>query len=148
MFRLHLQADATRLSGPRTPDAGQRIAPGLDELLRGPLGLPGSLPFRMEMAIAEIEDELAGVPRAWHGAELQGADQDLRDIARAAGLGEADTHLHRDAVERVFARQSAVALGRPATAQGLPEAPRFLAALLLVRELMHHLDIEAIALNR
>ena len=42
---------------------------------------------------------------------------------------------------------AAVAMGRPAAAEGLPDDPRFVATLLVVREIMHHLDIPFIRLG-
>ena len=71
----------------------------------------------------------------------------VQAIAGAAGIVGLPAMLGRDAVEHVFARLSAVALGRPAASEGLPESTDFIAALLLVRELMHHLDIPAIRLG-
>lgn len=137
---LSLSADATRIGD-------VRIAPGLDALQREHLGR-GSLAYGMEAAIAAIEDELARVPRSLHGARLCSASPVLRDIATAAGQDATATAvLTRDAVEKVYARQAAVALGRPAAAERLPEGLAFVAALLVLRELMHHLAIESVELT-
>jgi hypothetical protein len=49
-------------------------------------------------------------------------------------------------VERVFNRLAAVAQGRPAAHEGLPEDPAFAARLLVLRELMHHMPFAAVTL--
>lgn len=51
---------------------------------------------------------------------------------------------HRDDVERLFQRVAAVALGRPAVREGLPADGRFVAAVLVLRELLHHLGVERV----
>ncbi|RDK10132.1 hypothetical protein [Cupriavidus lacunae] len=101
----------------------------------------------MENAIAAIEDELAKVPASVHRIAIASDDPNVHAIARAAGVSAAATSIGRDAVEQVFAPQSAVALGRPPSFETLPDDPSFIAALLLVRELMHHLDIASIHID-
>ncbi|MBI3349569.1 MAG: hypothetical protein HY020_20460, partial [Burkholderiales bacterium] len=109
---LQLDADATRLGT-------VHIAPGLAALQREHLtGRP--LAYGIESAIAVIEDELALVPRALHGTRVQSRSPALREIAQAAGLASSATEISRDAVEQVYARQAAVAMGRPAAAEQLP----------------------------
>jgi phospholipase/carboxylesterase len=145
--RLRFEDGGTWLvGGPSGPD-GLQIAPGIDLLLRDHFMPPASRAAAMEAAIAAIEDELARVPASVHGTAIASADPWLHAIAHAAGLDRHATALHREAVEQVFARLSAVAMGRPAMAEGLPEDPRFAAALLVVRELMHHLQIESIRIT-
>ncbi|MDE2401180.1 MAG: hypothetical protein KGL90_05910 [Burkholderiales bacterium] len=146
MMTLHLEADAVRLSGGSLGSPGLRIAPGISEIVRAHLAQQGSLALTMEAAIAAIEDELALVPKALHRSRVASSSASLRTIARAAGLNDSASVLSREAVEQVFARQSAVALGRPATSDWLPPDLSFVAELLLARELMHHLDIDSIKL--
>ncbi len=52
--------------------------------------------------------------------------------------------LPRVAMEQTFERLAAVAEGRPVALEGLPETPEFAAALLILREFMHHLGFSAI----
>ncbi|HST27588.1 MAG TPA: hypothetical protein VLK26_04385 [Rudaea sp.] len=101
----------------------------------------------MENAIAAIEDELMRLPRDLRGLHMTSDEPVLREIALAAGLAATDKHLDRDVMERVFERLSAVALGRPNTQERLPENPQFAAILLILREIMHHLNIASIALT-
>lgn len=124
----------------------QGIAPGIDALVREHLARPGSMAFKIEMAIAVIEDELAKVPAIARGASITSDDPLVRDIARVAGLDVTASNLSREAVEQVFQRLSAVALGSPAASSGLPDDLRFTASVVVLRELMHHLDIGSIIL--
>lgn len=115
-------------------------------------------PLEFENAIMAVEDEIArAVAFASAGVAVLSDDGALRDIAALAGAsGEvvqapaaalAPVRLSVGAVENAFARLAAVALGRPVASAGLPEgdAGRILAAkLLVVRELMHHLDFAEI----
>lgn len=121
------------------------VAPGLDVLVREHLAPAGSMAFKIEAAIAAIEDQLACAPTALHGAAVTSHDPQVLEIARVAGLDATATTLHREAVEQVFQRLSAAALVRPSTASA---DPRFAASVLLLRELMHHLDIASITLAR
>jgi phospholipase/carboxylesterase len=128
----------------RDGDGGtQRLAPGLARLIADHFsGRP--LALAMEGAIADTEDGLARVPRAWRGVTLASRDPRVLAVATAA---DADASLTREAVEQVFARQSAVASGHPPASVGLPDDPVFAAALVVLREIMHHLDIPAITLE-
>lgn len=143
--RLSLSAEQASLAGLASSDEPLRLAPGVERLVREHFGPRVSPPAAMENAIAAIEDELARVPASVHGIAIESSDPYLHAIADAAGVTA--TVITREAVEHVFARLSAVALGRPAASEGLPDDPRFDAALLVVRELMHHLDIPSIHLR-
>ncbi|MGE6332173.1 hypothetical protein [Stenotrophomonas sp. NPDC077659] len=139
-MRLELGGELTRIGG-------TAIGPGLDRLQRDYFRGGQPLALSMENAIADIEDMLATVPRALHGIAVSTQEPAMRVLATAAGLGPQAPTLTREAVEQLFARQSAVALGRPATSERLPQDAFFVPALLLVREMMHHLDIAALHLN-
>lgn len=47
-------------------------------------------------------------------------------------------------MEQTFERLAAVAEGRPVGQEGLPESTEFAAALLILREFMHHLGFSAV----
>ncbi len=150
ILTLRLGAEEIQLVQPAgTPqgDPAQHIAPGIDALIREHLTRPGSMAFKIEVAIAAIEDELAKVPATVHGSAITSGDPLVRDIARVAGIETAAADLSREAVEQVFQRLSAVALGRPAASEGLPDDLRFTASVVLLREFMHHLDIRSITLT-
>ena len=151
VMSLTIEADAVRLVGGAAGADGQVIAPGIAALVAGDLGRPASLAWRIEAAIATIEDVLATVPSGLHHAAVSSRAPAIRESAGLAGVDSGDRHgaaLTREAVEQVFNRLAAVAEGRPASVEGLPESTAFIAALLVIRELMHHLDVPVIALAR
>lgn len=98
-------------------------------------------PLEMENAIATVEDEvIRAVPLLAPGSALLCSDVVVREIAVLAGLAPSPSMaMPLDAMERVFERLAAVAEGRPVVREGLPQDPDFAAALLILRECMHHL---------
>jgi exopolyphosphatase/pppGpp-phosphohydrolase len=108
-------------------------------------------PLEMENAIATVEDEVTrAVAVVARGSTLHGADPAVREIARLAGVASggrgAPVTLVLEAMEQTFNRLVAVAEGRPARQEGLPDSAEFAAALLILREFMHHLRFDAITL--
>ena len=144
---LWLGGEDTRIVGGAAGELGRRLAPGVDRLRREYFNVHASMALAMENAIAAIEDDLATVSRELHAITLSSSDPLVGDIAGAAGLGAEAESITRDAVEHVFTRLSRVTSGRPAVSEGLPEDPAFAPGLLLVRELMHHLDIDRLHLG-
>ena len=144
-LELHLASGSTFLTGQGLGESGVPVAPGVEQLVGEHLSSSRSLAYAMESAMTDIEEHLARVPRTLHGRHVESRSALVREIAGAAGVAVGSV-LSRDAVEQVFVRQSAVALGRAAAAEKLPEGAAFVAGLLVTRELMHHLDIGAIAL--
>ncbi len=142
-LELHLDTDAVSLSGGTLGNQQIRVAPGIDEVASTCLASHKSLAYAMEVAIARIEEDLASVPKSVYRAQVFSRSQMLRIIAQACGLDSCQP-ISRDAVEQLFNRQAAVASGRPSASEALPEGFSFVAGLLLLRELMHHLDIEQI----
>ena len=135
-----------RLDGESARIDGVAVAPGTAKLQRDFFNARRPLESAIEHAIAAVEDELAKAPRKLRGIRLRAEDSQLRAIARAAGLAEGSTELHRDAVEQVFGRLAQVAAGLPAASAGLPTSSDFQAETVLLRELMQHLDIQRIEL--
>lgn len=97
-------------------------------------------PLELENAIAAIEDEIARVRSSIAADPIVATDEEtIRDIALAAGLAPGDEMvLTIDAVENAFER-----LTRP---PGLSADHRFAATLVILREIMHHLQITSIAI--
>lgn len=96
----------------------------------------------LERAIDIVEDALmaAKVPR-FTGAGLTTSEPSLRQLP---GLDVVGATLSRDAVEDLFRQLALIALGMPAP-QGSQLTDRdTAAALLILRECMHHLDFASV----
>lgn len=101
----------------------------------------------VEAAIAAVED----VVMPWHGhlpaaARLVSSDAWVAAVASWAGMptGVASWWLSTQAVERLFDRWVALVQGRPASQDGLPSTGVFSAALLALRECLHHLAFDGL----
>lgn len=103
----------------------------------------------IENAITAVEDALMPVrTRIPAGSTLKSMDAGIREIAYAAGLPhQPKLNLHRDSVEQAFNRMAEVAHGRPAGHDPLPPGAGFAARLLILREFMHHVGFEEIAVR-
>ena len=103
-------------------------------------------PLEMENAIAAVEDEVVrAVALLAPGSALLCSDAVVREIAVLSGVAPGPLMaMPLDAMERVFERLAAVAEGRPAVREGLPQGTDFAAALLILREFMHHLRFAAV----
>ena len=145
---LHIGEEQTILAvgdGPDAP-ASLTMAIGAQRTAREFFKRATPSPLELENAIATVEDEVMRA-RALVQARpaLYTTDPAIRAIAVLSGVTEgAAMELSIDALERTFDRLTAVALGRPASHEGLPEDKAFAATLLILRELMHHLQFEAI----
>jgi len=145
-WQLRIEPERTWIECDAVSGRGIVIAPGIDTVVREHFTSGPASAMGMESAIAAIEDELARVPRTLHGVAIVSDDAAVLAIAEAAGIAPPDV-LHVDAVKRLFERVVAVASGRPAGSDSLPVDPSFSAAVLVMRELMHHLAIASISLE-
>lgn len=115
----------------------------------GPQGLADTVlqhdpptPAELERAIDLAEDALTGVHIASADSDrLVTADSLLLALP---GLGPQGGRLTRDAVELLFQRLASRALGTPVPAAELPDGRETAAALLILRECMHHLGFGSI----
>lgn len=147
-LQLHLQETAIRLQAPHA--AAVLLPLSLDDLLAAGLSRlpPGEV--ALEQAIQRVEDALMpAIPalRQPGATGLECADPVLAPLLAASGRapGTAAT-LSIDDVEEVFNRLARVAAGVPAHSLGLPAHPGFAAALVVVRELLHHVGLAALRL--
>jgi hypothetical protein len=102
----------------------------------------------IEQAIERVEDAL-GHPKLdfARGLRVRG-DETLSQMAQAAGLaGGSDVTLTAEAVEAMFARLAMQSAGALPREDRLPGDPRFRATLVIVRELMHHLNVQELSLD-
>lgn len=103
-------------------------------------------PLELENAIAAIEDAIARLsvlpPK---GSRVRTKDALVRDIALAAGLPrDGEIIFTLPAVEQAFQRLAAQAARGLRTGEGIPAGNEAAAALVILRELAHHLDFPAI----
>ena len=66
-------------------------------------------------------------------------------VLDAAGIAKASLTLEE--IETLFNRLVAVSEGRPASQEVLPTDGRFVAAMLMLREFMHHLSFAKVTLQ-
>jgi exopolyphosphatase/pppGpp-phosphohydrolase len=102
----------------------------------------------LENAIMPVEDQLYHARSLADGrSSLFSRDPLLLEVAHAAGVrGSLPLRLSREAVEQTFERLVMVAQGRPAGAEAMPSTAEFSSVLLLLREMLHHLQFDAITL--
>lgn len=92
-------------------------------------------PHEIEQAIDAIEEAVTRVPAALRPLNAIVTSDDAIAPWTAAAGGP----LTLQAVEALFQRLASAALGDPASGRGLPGGREPAAALVIVRELMHHL---------
>lgn len=135
LVRLELQARTTTLG--LAPGECLALPVGTGDLLDRVMRHDPPTPAELERAIDLVEDAL-------NGSRLVHADRgDLLTedplLAALPGLGGPGARLTREAVESLFQRLASRSLGTPVPESELPTGRGVAAALLIVRECMHHL---------
>lgn len=99
-------------------------------------------PHEIERAIDRVEDALAatGLKQAVRG-DLRTRQPQLHTLLDLRAEGDRVT---RDEVEARFQRLASASLGHPGLREGLPAGPAAAAALLILRECLHHLGYEGV----
>jgi len=124
------------------------FALGVDGLARQCLQHEPVWPIELEHAIdltEEVVMPLAPQFANTHGLVLQGMGATLiATTLRACGISQSVLTL--DEVEALFNRLVAVSQGRPASQEKLPTDVRFVGAILMLREVMHHLGMAVVTL--
>ncbi|KAF7597976.1 MAG: hypothetical protein CGU28_15475 [Candidatus Dactylopiibacterium carminicum] len=98
-------------------------------------------PVELENAIQQIEDDLQPAVRRFAGHTLVTHDAWFAELA---SLTSSNASISREALEILFGKLAARAEGRPTSQDRLPEDAHFAARLLVLRELMHHLDFSVL----
>lgn len=140
MPRLRLEAHRTVL----VDDTGAEtlIDVGIRDIAEGLFRRDPPTPLEMEQAIDVVEEALAASGlRQGSGGELLIADPVLHASLR---LTEDGMRLTRDEVEARFDSLAAASLGRPGALADQPPGGDAAAALLVLRECMHHLGYESV----
>ena len=137
---LRLHADRTTLTDGAAPELV--IGVGVDDIA-GPLfrhDPPTAI--EIERAIDRVEDALgASGARQGERGELRVA---YPPLLAALGLTADGMCLTRDEVEARFERLATAALGQPGALAGMPVDRAGAAALLILRECMHHLGYSGV----
>lgn len=99
-------------------------------------------PEEIEAAINVVEDEIMReVNHITKGSSLCADDPELRTLCLRAGIPEApELRLLLKDLEIFFTRIAVLSLGRPLASDPQPLDVAFVARLLILRELMHHLS--------
>jgi hypothetical protein len=141
-MHTHLHMDQDRISLQPADAEIIELPLSLDDLLDAGLQHFPPSELALERAIALTEDALMPHVAALRQHPLDvliAADNALAALPSLLGRNDtAPLRLDIDEVERGFNQVAQVAAGMPAHAMGLPEQPRFVAALLVARELVHH----------
>jgi exopolyphosphatase/pppGpp-phosphohydrolase len=106
-------------------------------------------PGEVENAIVTVEDEVMQVSKLIQdGTHLFSSDAAVEEIYAQldAYQQSSDRRLYRHDLEVIFGRLSAIISGRPASTDTLPQTTTFVAALLILREVMFHLGFKEINL--
>lgn len=141
---MDTEALTLRTQRPGQADAVQHLPLGTDALVaRFFSRLPPSA-YALEEAIALVEDVV--MPLA---AQLPSAARwcSTSPAVRALDLGAGATVLDIDTVERHFNALADWVQGRPAALAGIPQDAHWCAALLVLRECMHHWRCPALVLQ-
>ena len=122
---------------------------GVDALVLQSLRHEPPWPIELEHAIELTEEVVMPLAAQFAGSaglvlQGQGADP-ITDALKASGIVQ--TRFSLDEIEVLFNRLIAVSQGRPASQEKLPTDLRFVAAMLMLREFMHHLHFADIALQ-
>lgn len=142
--RLRLEPDRTTFAGGTAPEVA--IAVGAGDIATRIFRHDPPASFEVEQAIDAVEDALAasGLAHTARG-ELLIDDPSLLGIL---GLQAEGDRLARDDVEAVFERLASASLGQTGMLAGLPAGRDAAAALLILRECMHHLGFEGVRRER
>lgn len=118
------------------------IGVGVQDILRHCFHHHPPTAVEIERAIDLVEDAL-GASGLAHGARGELAVAGPLPLA-ALGLTGGIVRLSRDAVEARFERLAAAAIGQPGAAAGMTLDAPGAAALLILRECLHHLGYEGV----
>ncbi|SFC58470.1 hypothetical protein SAMN05216344_12342 [Polaromonas sp. OV174] len=122
---------------------------GVDSLVRQSFRHELPRPIELEHAIELTEEAVMPLAAQFAGSSgliLQGLGASLIAHSLKTG-GIAQTALTLDEVEALFNRLVSVSQGRPASQETLPTDARFFAAMLMLREFMHHLSFAQVTLE-
>ena len=147
-MQLHLQEDLIRLQAGQTTNISLPLS--LSSLLEAGLQRFPPSELALEQAIAATEDALMQwIPalRMDPSEVLESSDPVLALLPGVLAYPpQAICELDIEEVERAFNQLAQVAAGMPAKNLDIPDRADFVAALVVVRELMHHVGWQQLRL--
>ena len=141
--RVRLEPQRTVLSPHMAADV--TLAVGVATLADAVFHHEPPTPAEMERAIDVVEDAIMAT-QLQHGARGELHSSDVL-LGQMPGLESDGARLTRDEVESLFQRLASATLGSPNALAGMPANRRSAAALLILRECMHHLGYESIEMR-
>lgn len=105
-------------------------------------------PVEFEYAIQDVEDSLQPAYHRISGGSLRVSEPELHGLLEFVRPNEATATLDRNQLEAAFSRLAALSEGRPSSQDPLPSDTHFAATLLIIRELMHHLDFSDLHVDK
>lgn len=102
--------------------------------------------YELEVAIADIEDALMPViSKLPERRYLVTSEPMISQISKAVGVDTGEqVDLRMESVELLYYRLVELSYGTPSARLGVPETREFVAAVLFLRELMHHAGFDVI----
>ena len=125
------------------------FAQGVDSLLQQSLKHDPPLPGELEHAIELAEEAVMPLAKQFaHGPMLELRGQGAAVLSEAlATAGIPAVQLTVEEVEVLFNRLVALSMGRPAGQEALAGSRELFAAMLLLREFMHHLGFSVVKIS-
>jgi len=149
---LHIAPDYTQLAlGTKAeePDAVWEFAVGTEKIAKEFFKHNPPTSGEVENAIATVEDEIMPVSKLIpQNSRLMTFDEGIHEIEQQLPFPSSNISamiLFRDNLETVFTYLAAIVSGRPASWHNIPTTPSFIANIIIVREIMFHMDFNAIA---
>lgn len=134
----------------RTPGRSpvvRAVALGVDTLVGHCLRHEPPWPVELEHAIERTEDVVMPLASGFGGSALLVLKGLGASLVAGPLHAPGDRSMVLEDVEAHFNRLVAVSQGRPASQEALPIDARFVAALLILREFMHHLNLGQVMLQ-
>jgi hypothetical protein len=127
----------------------QTLALGTASLARQWMRHTPPTPLDIEHAIEQTEDIVMPLAaKLVRTGQLQLSGSGAALILQGVGAEpDAELHWNLDEVEDLFHRIAMVSQGRPSGQEALPTAPEFYAAMVILRECLHHLRFSGVVVR-
>jgi hypothetical protein len=127
----------------------QTLALGTASLARQWMRHTPPTPLDIEHAIEQTEDIVMPLAaKLVRTGQLQLSGSGAALVLQGVGAEpDAELHWNLDEVEDLFHRIAMVSQGRPSGQEALPTAPEFYAAMVILRECLHHLRFAGVVVR-